>query len=288
VIKPGRRWKDALGRWLVSAGLAGGAGCMSVLHPVNPPGLEQRAACQAQLTCAKDHVYIFFVGGLDPLNYANLTGVRDYINELGFNKTYLGQLYHVWYLDKQIHHIHETDPEARFVLVGFSFGANMVRDLAHWAAEGGTTIDLLVYLGGNTLENCPEDQPDNAIRIINILASGCIWNGDHLDRAENLHLTDVWHFGSPSHPTTLNLLAHGLAEVAARVPVPAPREEAPVPAEEVAPTPRPVMPRAASHRPGWDFLKPVSRLRIPGAPDPSVPKEEPKPKQPDPERIAQN
>ena len=125
---------------------------------------------------------------------------------------------------------------------------------------GRTGWDLLVYLGGNTLHNTPHDQPENAGHIVNVLAHGSVWNGDTLDRAENLQAGDVGHFGSPTHPTTVEALARGLAEVAATVPVP---EEAPAVEPETAPMPRPVTAPPPAHGEEWDFLKQATRLDEP-------------------------
>jgi hypothetical protein len=216
---------------------------MSFLHPIEPPPGQVLALCNAPPACCHDHVYVFLVHGLDPLDYANLTGVRDYIQSLGFHKTYYGQLYHGRKYSKEIRRIHEEDPEARFVLIGFSFGANVVRYLANSVREDGIPIDLLVYFGGNTLKNEAYDQPDNVVRVINILASGAIWNGAWMDRAVNIHEVDVYHFGSPSHPYSVELLTRELADVALRVP-----------AVEDGPAPPPATGE-------WDFLKPVSRLK---------------------------
>src|SRR5262249_60003608 len=135
---------------------------------------EYVAACREAPKCARDHVYIFMINGLDPVDYSNMTGVRHYLNELGFQKTYYGQLYHTPYFDNEVRKIHQADPDAHFVLIGFSFGANMVRSIAQGVKREGIQIDLLVYCGGNTLKNCDNDQPDNARRILNILATGCI------------------------------------------------------------------------------------------------------------------
>jgi hypothetical protein len=206
---------------------------------------------------------------MDPCDAANLSGVRDYLHSLGFSQVYYGQLYHVWYFNNEIKRIHEEDPEARFVLIGFSFGANMVRDLAQWARERDTMIDLLVYLGGNTLKNCPEDMPENVLQIVNILAHGCIWNGDTMDGAINMQVSGFcWHFGSPTHKETIEVLTRELATVAARVPIMEPALELP-PGLEEAPTPRPVKPAEISaKRAEWDFLKPANQL---STPPPTVP-----------------
>jgi hypothetical protein len=164
-------------------------------------------------------VYVFFIHGVDPLDIANLRGVHDYVQSLGFIKTYYGQLYHTPYFVKEIRRLHQEDPDARFALVGFSFGANMVRDMAQAVKSDGVSIDLMVYLGGNTLENRPDDKPENVVSLVNILATGWVWNGDHIDGAANVSYDDVWHFGSPSHLHTLKTLAEELATVAARVPI---------------------------------------------------------------------
>src|SRR5438105_2017738 len=113
---------------------------MCYFHPVAAPQPELAAPCTTLPPCSRDHVYVFLIPGLDPLNFANLSGVRDYIQGLGFHKTYYGQLYHTAYFNKEMHRIREVDPDAHFVLIGFSFGANMVRDLALSAKKEGVPI----------------------------------------------------------------------------------------------------------------------------------------------------
>ncbi|HKI33922.1 MAG TPA: hypothetical protein VKA46_18860 [Gemmataceae bacterium] len=240
------RWPRIVIFCLVAVGCLSGSGCIWGLHPIEPPPPEVHTVCKAYPPCCRQHVYIFIVHGMDPFDWANLAGLRDYVQTLGFHKTYYGQMYHTLTFDKEIRRVHAEDPSARFVLVGFSFGANMVRYLANSAKADGIPIDLLVYFGGNTLHNEAYDQPENAARIINILASGCIWNGAWMDRAENVHETDRWHFGSPSHPQSVEMLTRELAVVASQVEV----------VEEAAAPPPP-----PSHPGEWDFLKPVSRLK---------------------------
>jgi hypothetical protein len=199
---------------------------------------------------------------MDPFDWANLQGVRDYVQSLGYIKTHYGQLYHVWQFESDLRRVHREDPDARFVLVGFSFGANMVRNVAHDANAEQVPIDLIVYLGGNTLKDCPEDKPENAVHIVNILATGCVWNGDHLEGADNINYGDVWHFGSPSHPKTLSVLAEELANVAGRVPVVVREDPVWHPGEE-APRPRPLGKVPEGPRGDWDFLRPVPPGQLP-------------------------
>jgi len=251
------RWPRRLRGVLLAVTLLGTTGCLSFCHPVAPPSKELAAPCTVLPQDCRNHVHMFFVHGLDPLDFANLSGVRDYVQSLGFVKTHYGQLYHVFQFKKDILRIHQEDPEARFVLVGFSFGANMVRDLANVARENDIPIDLLIYLGGNTLENIPRDRPDNVLRLVNILATGWIWNGTTFDGAENLNYSGVWHFGSPSHLKTLEVLARELSVVASRVPI---VERVEPPSVEDAPTRRLIKAEDDAGE-EWDFLRPEVGLR---------------------------
>ncbi len=229
---------------------------MPFLNTIDPPAHDQLVVAQAVPTACRSRVHIFFVNGLDPFGWGNVSGLSEYVQSLGYHKTYYGQLYHAFDFADEIHKIHEADPEARFALVGFSLGANVTRHLCHVAGKEDVPIDLLVYLGGNTLSDCPDDKPNNVTHIVNILATGAVWNGDHLEGADNVQYTGTWHFGSPSHTRTLEILAEELAKVAARVPivVKAPPKS---PFEE-APTPRPVKQASAAEIPAdWKFLAPT-------------------------------
>ncbi|HTU18430.1 MAG TPA: hypothetical protein VMG10_10255 [Gemmataceae bacterium] len=255
------------GRWLRRLGvlslaalcLATGQGCLSFVHSLDFPPMEQIEQGEMIPAPSRNHVHVFLIHGMDPLDLANLNGLTEYIQQLGYLKTHYGQLYHLWEFKKEMRRVHEQDPQARFVLIGFSFGANMARELANAVKENGIGIDLLIYLGGNTLENTPETQPDHVAHIVNILAAGCIWNGTQMDRAENLHFTNVWHFGSPTHPRTRELLARELAVVAARVPYVQKAPPLPPEVENEIPLPRRLPPdqaqKMSSQLPSeWSFL----------------------------------
>jgi hypothetical protein len=256
-----RLGQELIANLVVAFSFAGAPGCLSFVHHVDRPAREVVAPCDDVQKCCRDKVYIFIIHGLDPCDVANLRGVRDYVNQLGFRKTYFGQLYHAGFFERELHRIHHECPEARFVLIGFSYGANAARDLAQSARAAHIPIDLLMYLGGNTLKNTPEDQPENAREIVNILATGCIWNGAEMDRAQNYNVSDVYHFGSPTHPLTLEILARELAVIGnfvpgSELPTPSPKMDGP------APTAPDTMPRAADRRDEWDFLKPVAKLPV--------------------------
>lgn len=259
MMQPGRCSRRFGSLCLAMLVLTMGQGCLSFVHSLDAPPKEQLTQGENIPAPCRGRVHVFLIHGMDPLDLANLNGLTEYIQQLGYLKTHYGQLYHLWEFKKEIRRIHQADPQARFVLIGFSFGANMVRELANAVKEDGIGIDLLIYLGGNTLENTPENQPEHVVRIVNILAAGCIWNGAQLDRAENLHFTNVWHFGSPTHPRTRALLARELAAVAARIPFAEKVTPLPPEVEEEIPLPRRVTPEQMQQRTSqmpseWNFL----------------------------------
>jgi hypothetical protein len=289
-----RRWTRTLSGWLVAMGLAGQIGCLGFLHPVTPLPQSVSEPCQIICQPQRKHVYIFFVNGLDPVNYGNVCGVRDYVQSLGYNKTYYGQIYHLWYFSSEIRRIHKEDPDARFVLVGFSLGVNVIDAVSHAVKGDGVSIDMMIFLSGNhPVMRMPHEKPENVERVVNILASGIMQTRGDRDYAENVRLADARHFDSPTHRETLEALARELASVAASVPMPQKPADKMPPALEETPTPRPVMPRSAARRDDWDFLKPVSRMRLPPATEePTAPPTDadgvpkPRPVVPPRERIA--
>jgi hypothetical protein len=231
----------------LAAALIAAPGCLSFLHPVDPPAKELAAPCAAFPACCRSHVYFVLVHGADPLDAADLEGLNDWVRSLGFTKTYFGQMYHAPYFEKEIRRIHREDPDARFVLMGFSLGANMVRDIAVAVKSDDITIDALIYCGGNSLGNAPSNRPENALAVFHILTQyGSDWMGVPLDGADNMRLADAYHFGSPTHLYTREVLARELGAAAERVPV-----------EEDGPRP-PDGPRGE-----WDFLKPAPRIMPP-------------------------
>src|SRR5262249_25277864 len=244
------------------------AGCVGpYVHPVPPPEPELAEPCLALPRGCRDHVYVFLVNGFDPTHVANFDGVRDDLDKLGFHKVYFAAMFHAPCILSRTRRLHHDDPQARFVLVGYSLGANTVRTIAQHLRPDGIDIELLAYIGGDTIRNVPEDRPENCHRIVNVTAKGCVWmaggivwDGADLDDAENARLPDVGHYQAPPHVHTPQMLARSLLDVAASVPVVVPLEKAPATLEEEGPTPRRVQPEASGQRDEWDFLKPVATL----------------------------
>ncbi|GBD36635.1 hypothetical protein HRbin36_01760 [bacterium HR36] len=237
---------------------------------------------------AKQHVYLFFLNGVDPLEFGQLSALRDYCRELGFGKSWYGQFYHRWYFQRVIEDIWQRDSQARFVIVGFSAGAIAARDLANALQRENIPIDLLVYIGGATLTNSPRSRPENVGRVIHVRANDPIFRGWAIDGADNVKCQDVWHFGTPNHPETRRRLAEALAEITGKIPVPQPpasiwRPAARLTAQSTSATatPQTALPARFTSQPAggttppayiqpdpaWNFLRASRQLRDVPPPD---------------------
>jgi hypothetical protein len=279
-MRQDRRWSALARSVLLAGGLLSG-GCLSFVHPLAPPGPADLLPCDGVPAACKNRVHLFFIGGIDPLDLGNLDGLCNYAHALGFIKTHVGAPYHAFYFEKEILRIHKADPDARFVLLGFSWGAGLARDVAAGVGARGVPTDLLVYIDGVTLAQKPLDRPATALHVVNLLSCGRDPAGHKVEHATNVQYDDAGHFGAPTHPQTRKMLANELAVVALRVPLvevapppahpefipprPVPeRLPAPLPAPERLPAPKPTPERLPPPKPekptaargDWDFLLP--------------------------------
>lgn len=252
-----RRWLHLLGTGLLAGALLGQAGCLSCCHPIDQPAPEQVTACHTVPACCRSHVYVFLVDGLDPVRFCNFAGVHDYLIQLGFIKTYHGELYHCFWFNSEIHQIHKEDPDARFVIVGHGAGAKMARSMAQDLQAESIPVHLLVYVDGSMM-NGHEPRPGNVERVINAHVSGYVWSSKPVADADNVYLDGASTFSAATDRQTLDLLSHELMQLAMTVPMRVTEPAPPLP--ETGPTPRPVERSTTAARDDWDFLKPNSQL----------------------------
>jgi hypothetical protein len=274
------RLRTLLGRCLLLAAVAAGPGCLTCFNPITPPPPGLLEPCHELPRDCRTHVYIFLMRGLDPLDCANLTGLCNYIHTLGFLQTYTGYPYHRICFRHEIERIHQEDANARIVLIGHDIGAGVVCSLARDLREEGIGVDLIVYIAGHGMECGPAAV--GGTHVINVVAGTALWPTPAVAGATAVQ-AEAGAYAMPSQRTTLELLASELLALAQTVPFVKPALPAVPPEIEEAPKPRPVQgPVTAGPRDAWDFLKPVSRLRLHGeqpeaGPPPAAPpaREEP-------------
>lgn len=197
-------------------------GTGTMLHPLEEPEKILLPSCYSgrPCQCRKEHVYIYTVNGLNPMCLGNFNGLCQYFKKQGFENTRFAQPYTYFGFADEIRQVRHNDPEARIALIGFSLGANMVRDIANDLERDGTKVDLLVYMVGDTIKNTPYSRPANVCRIVNIRGKGLVltggdlfWNGSEIDGARNVHI-DCRHILAPSRRQTIELMMEELLMLA--------------------------------------------------------------------------
>jgi pimeloyl-ACP methyl ester carboxylesterase len=193
---------------------------LGFFHPLQKCNPEVVKSCEAAPSDGKEHVYIFIVNGLDPLQVANLNGMTGYLRRLGFPQTHYEPMLGYRATRRQILAIRQSDPDAKIVLVGYSLGSGVVRRLANDLEKENIAVDRLVYLGGDFIGNTEASRPKNVAKVVNIRGHGSLfsgydlfWNGAEIDNAQNVRL-DRRHFLLPSSGQTMETLASELASLA--------------------------------------------------------------------------
>src|SRR5262249_23675743 len=152
----------------------------------------------------------------------------------------------------------------------FSLGCDVVRDMTHALAADDIHVDLLLYVDGKFLGDTAHNRPENAGRVVNIVAGARIANEARLEGADNISVPEKWHFGTPAHHASPETRVSGLPALAGSAP---PAEDLPtMPRPEGEPTPRPVAPRPEGARDEWDFLRPAPSSGRPPPPELPAPR----------------
>ena len=184
-----------------------------------PSPIAQEVAYQPEES--REHVYVIFVESpVDVGRWGGLPELTEYFQECGIRHTYYFNPYKEGINGKNlaefVRQIH-CDPEARVMLVGWSYGSvislKAIRDLA----ESGTYIDTMVYLDSFSLRlTGGESQPDNVGKTVLIYRS-------HLNPPKGFtcpdtHYIDVLsHLNLPMAPHTVDVLLSEAACLASSV-----------------------------------------------------------------------
>ena len=270
---------------LLLAGLPFVGGCLNFAHPLSQPCHEVWRPADDLPTESKNCVYVFIFNGLDPLEYSNMSGVRDHLHDLGFGKTYYGQDLHLSYFAEKLRYIHERCPSARFAIIGYDSGAVAAQSLAREGAKAGIPIDLLAYLEPDGVTpHYGENLAGNTITIWGESSQFCPKPvlGNDVYR-----LVSVGKSAIPSHPQTLGILERELTIIGMAAPVLPRLNEPRVPLVDPFPPPRSTKPNPKSLPPAWNFVRPyeswANAVPVPVAvpeilPQPRVVPELPSPK----------
>jgi len=180
--------------------------------------VEEETAKVVPAASSPCHVYIYFIHGLDPCDYANLRGVEQFCHDLGFTNTVYVNLHQGADVVSHVECTKAKDPQARIVIYGYSAGADIARRTVNKLHDrDGIDVDLLFYVSGITLIDVKSSRPEYVGKIVHILDGAKIIPGMKLTGADNYRFSDIWHFSSPMDPRTLAILKTELEQQASLV-----------------------------------------------------------------------
>lgn len=195
---------------IVVAGLAN-TGCVTQCHKSYEKSWEHCGGCDIPPRC-RGQVYVFMMHGLTPSTDCGLEALRVKLGECGFAKVGTGELCHARWVKDEIGCILQHDPDARFVLVGYDYGAATAVALARDLTAKDAAVHAVVLLDPLGCGTAPTGVPTLLITTATAPATA--------PHSERVVVPDATHFGLPTHPATVSALTALLKDVALRNCVP--------------------------------------------------------------------
>jgi hypothetical protein len=202
---------------------------------------DEPEVAPAPQPCNREHVYVFMVNGLTvlPHIYGSMNPVGRTLSEHGYCHNETATHYYRWSFQNKIRCIHQSDPQARIVLVGYSIGSGVIHSMARTFEKEGIPIALMVYLDGHSIVNHFDEKFCNVERVVNINSSSHILKGCAVPHADyTVQIESSRHLSVPKKEATLEVLLRELDMVAATVPPPPVEmniQPQPIPPAEAAP-----------------------------------------------------
>jgi hypothetical protein len=192
-----------------------GAGCAGSGSSVAPrPELQRHS--QVLPTICREHVHIYMINGLTILPHmcGSMNRMAPCVEELGFCKPKVASHYWRWSYQDDIRRIHQEDPDARFVLVGYSVGGGVVHSMAKTLEKDGIYIDLVVYIDPHSLTHDISTRPANVGKIVSINSTAWMLAGKCHCGEECHKVNTLFHLATPRQQKTLDVLSDELLKLA--------------------------------------------------------------------------
>lgn len=200
--------------WLLSCLMV--TGCTSLLLPLEGAGTD--VSTSAKITFDKEdknNVHIFLVHGWDPLDVGRLSDLQSHCLAQGYIHVKIVQFYEWSRVIEDVCSAKAENPQARVLLLGYSAGANSVSHIVNELHDDfQIDVERVFYLAGIMLIDTAYARPDYVGKIVHIRDGGILIPGMNLTGAENYRFRDVWHFGTPTHAGTYDLLDRELQSLA--------------------------------------------------------------------------
>ncbi|QEL17878.1 hypothetical protein [Limnoglobus roseus] len=162
-------------------------------------------------------VYAIIFRGFDPFHLTHVEKLREELNQHGFAKVYCVDFYHEAFIEKEIKRILCEDPDARFVVVGYSLGAGVAQNLVTRVTACSVPVDALVEIAPVYLPFTGTGPDLSRVGRHLIIANSYTQPACHT-RAEVLNLSGAGFLTEPSNPVTVQMLRDILMASAEHVP----------------------------------------------------------------------
>jgi hypothetical protein len=238
----GQRW--VLGA--VAAVVLSTTGCASCADRCYRKAIENAPDSALAPACRK-HLYVYMIHGVTPSTKCGLEALQYKLSESGFAKIGVGECASAPLLYFEIKNTLKCDPDARFVLIGYDFGAAAVVCLARELVAKGVPVDALVLLDPLA---CGEPN----VRTL-VISSGT--SSSQVSCTERVVVPDVGHFKLPTDPRTAEVILTLLQDVALQS-YQDPGD--PIPAWSYKHAPEMRTSPTGSCPPEWNFLADISEV----------------------------
>jgi len=202
---------------LLALGTLPGSMVADPLLPLASPPSDLRERCEALPAGCRERLHIYMINGFTILPHmcGSMNAMAPYVEDLGFGKPKIACHYWRWSYQNDIRRIHSMDPQARFVLVGYSMGASVVYSMAQSLEKDGVFIDLIVLIDGHSLIHDFKETPSNVGRVVSINATAWALAGKCRPGQTCYTVDSFFHLAAPRRPEALRFLGMELIETAA-------------------------------------------------------------------------
>jgi hypothetical protein len=175
--------------------------------------LSQKAGpeCDIPLT-QRNQIYVFVVGGDNPLDSSSVDKFRRGLNAQGFANVASGPSIYYFWMASEMRRIHSEIPNAVFVIAGLDSSAPVAVKLSEKAAKEGLPVSAVVIADpkGKTVG------PQNGLRTLFVGRN----NNLAISSLDSLGAVDSLQQGLTSDPHDITEVAQLLNEIAAHNPLP--------------------------------------------------------------------
>jgi hypothetical protein len=201
--------------WLLGGVLAticGSSGC--VIEGYEGARLARDAGISCDIPVGQRNlVYVFVLGGNNPIESSALDRFRQGLNAQGYAKVATGPSIFYWWMASEMKRIHREDPNAVFVIAGLDSSASLAVKLSEKVTAEGVPIDAVVIVdpSGKT------SGPSNGSKTL--VVSAGYGNAAKTD-AQSLVITAPGQLGLTGDQRTIDGVVNLLNEIALQNPLP--------------------------------------------------------------------